>query len=552
MANTSQHSSSSLSTLSPPSSDHNGTPATLTSSAVLFKGPHLSIFPSVAAHIAAQLRLSPPSSLKVLNGALIGMEKTKLSHFVSEKQEYRVGDYGSAVLNGVGQRNCYQASFRHVQGRRWDYNWWDTIELDKAIYSSPPTRMFSLFGGMVALFRDNLGEFRHQLQQIFEIFGGEVSNGPSSTVTHVVDLVPSYTTTRNHLDHHGDNGCLAIHPSWITSSILHGFLLPTSLFSLDFKNPLFRNHSEDFLRAFLRTDHPQKPLEILSIPIEFVVPVLPTLPSGTPRPCFLDRRIFFDIEGPHAQLVRALSSVVSRLGGVIVSDIRACNWIVTSDRSGSSYLYGVRHPELIMGTLEHIMAHIDVEEEEPTDPRSNLLHYPGLLRSHPHALKYQQIYISKRYPSEFRRYLSTLAFLLTGQHPLLSGDYVQANHTIIIAPCSLPFEKRVSTRCVTFLDRKMLIPLLPLFFPSSYIATVSMESQRLSSFFPSFSKTPTSTLSPHSSSMSTRSLFETPNSNASLPRSFQRTSTSSSSRERESHKDPSRSGLSWRSDGRCT
>lgn len=111
MANTSQHSSSSLSTLSPPSSDHNGTPATLTSSAVLFKGPHLSIFPSVAAHIAAQLRLSPPSSLKVLNGALIGMEKTKLSHFVSEKQEYRVGDYGSAVLNGVGQRNVSSIAF---------------------------------------------------------------------------------------------------------------------------------------------------------------------------------------------------------------------------------------------------------------------------------------------------------------------------------------------------------------------------------------------------------------------------------------------------------
>ena len=122
---------------------------------------------------------------------------------------------------------------------------------------------------------------------------------------------------------------------------MHGFLLPTSLFVLSFDNPLFKgqNTLPHGLSAFLKPESYQNPLQILSTAIEFSVPTSLTLPSVEPQPCFLNRRIFFDLEGPHLQLVRAVSSVLSRLGGQIAADIRACDWIVTQTRSGSSYLH---------------------------------------------------------------------------------------------------------------------------------------------------------------------------------------------------------------------
>lgn len=123
----------------------------------------------------------------------------------------------------------------------------------------------------------------------------------------------------------------------ITCSIENGFLLPTSLFSLEPSNSSFRaiprTNGYGDISAFFTND--QKP----PVPVHFVSSRIPSLPEET-RACFVGRRFFFDLDASqHRQLVHALSSVVSRMGGEVVSQLPLCDWVVTSKRSGAAYLY---------------------------------------------------------------------------------------------------------------------------------------------------------------------------------------------------------------------
>jgi hypothetical protein len=138
-----------------------------------------------------------------------------------------------------------------------------------------------------------------------------------------------------------------------------------------------------------------------------------------------------------------------------------------------------------MGTLKHLLAHIDREDEEPIDPRSvcrlvscsplfiadaalmrsssqNLLYFPLPVTTSttPARLPRASIYISQHYPEEYRRYLAGLAEALDQRQCVLSVLW--------------PFLPSLSSLLVSFV-RQPLDPTLRYFETRRIVITPSIK-----------------------------------------------------------------------------
>ncbi|KAL7414888.1 hypothetical protein BDY24DRAFT_384927 [Mrakia frigida] len=154
-------------------------PPEITSSAVLFRGPPLSLFPSVARHIASKLALSPPSPLKVLDGASFASGKRYPDCYGTLPQTYELKceDSMTGSTTEGNRRNSYAVQIVSGTGKRKvDYHneHWDTIEAPNVVCPSPPSQMLSLFDGFLLYASDTLGEYKTELEDVFELFGGSV------------------------------------------------------------------------------------------------------------------------------------------------------------------------------------------------------------------------------------------------------------------------------------------------------------------------------------------------------------------------------------------
>lgn len=154
-------------------------------------------------------------------------------------------------------------------------------------------------------------------------------------------------------------------------SVSLGALVPASLFEMGHSHPVtslskqrYRgtNETKEGFLGPVRTygvhsthsDFPTSLLGVVGLVIDKLQP-----PSTRPVPSFIGRRLYLDISatpegrrGAPPQLAEAVAAFVGRSGARVVTDVRAADWLVVSERSGDAYWHvslsaplGIRNSE---------------------------------------------------------------------------------------------------------------------------------------------------------------------------------------------------------------